>query len=225
MRDETLGVLDGGWFLATIMLGVVWLLLWSVFVGSAFYPDMPGENAALTSLNLRIGIALGVCAAMFGGWWYSRYRRLDRITERTQRQRAFRRLIGIHRIHAALLLGLFIPAMLVHTWNIRPWLGGVSLFAIVVALGVGYRAAPAMLAFIAGESPQGSRIAAGIDQAMLAMMGLIGVISSVLAQGVSPTMFFLSLLFVLNVIGTPWIVALLTWAAIYFQAGDDAPTA
>lgn len=214
-RDTQVPLLDEGWFVAGVVWGGAVAALTFVLFGAPFFSGMPHGDPAAVRTVLWSALLVGAVAGL-GGLAVSR--RLRR--PMPQRQRA----VAWHRRLVAALLLLMGLSGLWHAWFFAPSTRVLGLLTFVLALGLGLRALPSLLAFATGHNRRLARAARGLDRLLLLGIGLLGALIALPPiANAEPGAFFLALTQLLGLLALPWVAPMLAAARIhrlYAARGD-----
>ncbi|QLQ06639.1 MAG: hypothetical protein HZY76_11715 [Anaerolineae bacterium] len=149
--DMQTPLLNEGWFVASVVWGGAAAALTFVLFGAPFFAGMPHSDPAAVRTVLWIALLVGAAAGLGGLAVHRQLRRSQGQAPAAALATRHRAVAGQRLLVAGLLL-LFGAAGLWHAWFFAPSTRVLGLLTFVLALGLGLRALPALLAFAAGQN-------------------------------------------------------------------------
>lgn len=207
-------MLGEGWFVAGVVSGGVVAVLTYVLFGSVFFSGMAHSNPAAARAVLGGALLLGACYGL-GGLVGSRWLR----GPNPQPHRA----VAVQRWLAAALLLLLGLSGLWHAWLFGPLTRVLGLVTFSLALGLGFRSLPALLAFAVGHKERQARAARSLYKLFLLATGLLSALVALPPiVGAEPGAFFLALTQLLGLLTLPWVAPMLAAARIHWLFAKSA---
>lgn len=221
--DMQTPLLNEGWFVAGVVLGGSAAALTFVLFGVPFFSDMPHSDTAAVRTVLWIALLVGAAAGLGGLAVHRQLRRSQGQAPAAALATRHRAVAGQRLLVAGLLL-LFGAAGLWHAWFFAPLTRVLGVLAVALALGLGLRVLPALLAFAAGKSRRLTRAARALDRLLLLGIGLLGALIALPPiANAEPGAFMLALTQILSLLGLPWVAAMLAAARIHRLYAAYAP--
>lgn len=221
--DMQTPLLNEGWFVASVVWGGAAAALTFVLFGAPFFAGMPHSDPAAVRTVLWIALLVGAAAGLGGLAVHRQLRRSQGQAPAAALATRHRAVAGQRLLVAGLLL-LFGAAGLWHAWFFAPSTRVLGLLTFVLALGLGLRALPALLAFAAGQNRRLTRAARALDRLLLLGIGLLGALIALPPiANAEPGAFFLALTQLLGLLALPWVAPMLAAARIhrlYAARGD-----